>query len=101
MQRSRRVEKEPEPGLAERLAHGHGKNRYGGNRHRDDARRGRCVPQLGRFLGAAALPGFMVWEAKERRYVLHFGPEVEIPHSDDVSADILEGTRRCTAAIES
>ena len=38
--------------------------------------------------------------AGERRYVLHFGPEVEIPHTADEAADILEGTQLCTAAIE-
>ena len=27
--------------------------------------------------GAAVLPGFMLWEPAERRYVLHFGPEIE------------------------
>lgn len=58
------------------------------------------LAHVARKTGAAALPGFMVWEPQEKRYVLHFGPEVEIPHTDDVSADILEGTRRCTAAIE-
>ena len=58
------------------------------------------LAHVARKTGAAALPGFMVWEAREKRYVLHFGPEVEIPHTDDVSADIVEGTRRCTAAIE-
>jgi KDO2-lipid IV(A) lauroyltransferase len=58
------------------------------------------LAHVARKTGAAALPGFMVWEPQERRYVLHFGPEVEIPHTDDVGADILEGTRRCTTAIE-
>jgi KDO2-lipid IV(A) lauroyltransferase len=58
------------------------------------------LAHVARKTGAAALPGFMVWEAREKRYVLHFGPPVEIPHTDDVSADIVEGTRRCTAAIE-
>jgi KDO2-lipid IV(A) lauroyltransferase len=33
--------------------------------------------------------------------VLHFGPEIEIPKSEDVSADILAGTQTATAAIES
>jgi KDO2-lipid IV(A) lauroyltransferase len=26
--------------------------------------------------GAAVLPGFMLWEPAERKYVLHFGPEI-------------------------
>lgn len=58
------------------------------------------LAHVARKTGAAVLPGFMLWEAAERRYVLHFGEEIEIPQTDDVAADILEGTRRCTAAIE-
>src|ERR1035437_7727833 len=50
--------------------------------------------------GAAMLPGFVLWEAAEKRYVLHFGPEVVIPKTDDVSADILAGRQLCTGAIE-
>ena len=59
------------------------------------------LAHVARKTGAAVLPGFMVWEPAEGRYVLHFGPEVEIPHTGDVSADIAEGTQRCTAVIES
>ena len=59
------------------------------------------LAHVARKTGAAVLPGFMVWEASEQRYVLHFGPEVEIPHSNDVAADILAGTQSCTEAIES
>lgn len=59
------------------------------------------LAHVARKTGAAVLPGFMLWEPEERRYVLHFGPEVEIPHTDDVSADIVEGTQRSTAVIES
>ena len=43
----------------------------------------------------------MLWEPDERRYVLHFGPEVEIPRTENVAADILEGTQRYTSALES
>ncbi|MFP5210145.1 MAG: lysophospholipid acyltransferase family protein [Acidobacteriota bacterium] len=59
------------------------------------------LAHVARKTGAAMLPGFMLWEPAERRYVLHFGPEIEIPHTGDVAGDILEGTRRCTQAIES
>jgi Kdo2-lipid IVA lauroyltransferase/acyltransferase len=59
------------------------------------------LAHVARKTGAAVLPGFMLWEAAERRYVLHFGPEVEIPHTDDVVADILVGTQLCTSVIES
>ena len=59
------------------------------------------LAHVARKTGAAVLPGFMLWEPAKKRYVLHFGPEVAIPHTDDVSADILAGTQLCTAAIES
>jgi len=58
------------------------------------------LAHVARKTGAAVLPGFMLWEAEERRYVLHFGPEVEMPHTDSVAADIAEGTQRCTRVIE-
>jgi Kdo2-lipid IVA lauroyltransferase/acyltransferase len=59
------------------------------------------LAHVARKTGAAVLPGFLVWERDERRYVLHFGPEVEIPSTDDVAADILAGTQLCTRVIES
>src|SRR5579863_392767 len=58
------------------------------------------LAHVARKIGAAVLPGFMLWEPALKRYVLHFGPEVEIPHTDDVAADILAGTQICTSAIE-
>lgn len=59
------------------------------------------LAHVARKTGAAVLPGFMLWESTERRYVLHFGPEVEIPHTENVAADILAGTQVCTSVIES
>jgi KDO2-lipid IV(A) lauroyltransferase len=50
--------------------------------------------------GAAVLPGFMVWESAERRYVLHFGPQLVFEKSADGEADILAATQQCTSAIE-
>ena len=51
--------------------------------------------------GAAVLPGFMLWEPNEGRYVLHFGPQLALPRTNDHPADILAATQLCTAAIES
>ena len=51
--------------------------------------------------GAAVLPGFMVWEKAERRYVLHFGPQLEFEKSGNAEADNLAATQQCTSAIES
>ena len=62
---------------------------------------GTGLAHIARRTGAAVLPGFMLWEPAQKRYVLHFGPEVRIPHTDDVAADILAGTHLCTSAIES
>ena len=59
------------------------------------------LAHIARKTGAAVLPGFMFWEAAEKKYVLRFGPEIEIPHTDNVNADIVEATQRCTSAIES
>lgn len=50
--------------------------------------------------GAAVLPGFMLWEEAERKYVLHFGEEIEMVRSDNDESDVLVNTARCTAVIE-
>jgi KDO2-lipid IV(A) lauroyltransferase len=42
----------------------------------------------------------MLWEPAERRYVLHFGPELTFTRSGDAQADILAATQQCTQAIE-
>jgi Kdo2-lipid IVA lauroyltransferase/acyltransferase len=66
-----------------------------------DACTGTGLAHIARQTGAAVLPGFMFWEPAERRYVLRFGPEIEMPRTENRAADILEGTRACTAVIES
>ena len=50
--------------------------------------------------GAAVVPGFMLWEETEGRYVLHFGPEIEISRTGDTAADILRATQQCAAITE-
>ena len=66
-----------------------------------DACTGSGLAHIARKTGAAVLPGFMLWEADERRYVLRFGPEVEVPRTENAAADILEGTQRYTSVLES
>jgi KDO2-lipid IV(A) lauroyltransferase len=56
---------------------------------------------MARKTGAAVLPGFMLWEPAEGRYVLRFGPQIEISHTADAQADILAATQLCTNVIES
>src|ERR1039457_3973310 len=51
--------------------------------------------------GAAVLPGFMLWEPGEGRYVLHFGPELVFARTGEAEADILAATQQCNDALES
>jgi Kdo2-lipid IVA lauroyltransferase/acyltransferase len=50
--------------------------------------------------GAAVVPGFLLWEESEARYVLHFGKEVEVVNSGDAERDAVTNTAAFTAAIE-
>jgi KDO2-lipid IV(A) lauroyltransferase len=50
--------------------------------------------------GAAVLPGFMLWEEGEQKYVLHFGDEIVLDRTGDDEADAVTNTAKCTAAIE-
>jgi Kdo2-lipid IVA lauroyltransferase/acyltransferase len=50
--------------------------------------------------GAAVVPGFLVWEAAEGRYVLHFAERVEFAATGDTESDIVALTQACTAVIE-
>ena len=50
--------------------------------------------------GAAVLPGFLVWEEAERKYVLRFGPEIALLRTGDDERDSVENTVRFTAALE-
>lgn len=50
--------------------------------------------------GAAVVPGFLLWEPEEGRYVLHFGERIEFVVTDDSESDIVALTQRCTSVIE-
>lgn len=50
--------------------------------------------------GAAVLPGFMLWEEAEQKYVLHFGPEIPLISTGNDEADARANTARFTAVIE-
>ena len=50
--------------------------------------------------GAAVLPGFLLWEAAERRYVLHFGPELSLARTGDAEADTVSNTALFTKTLE-
>ena len=50
--------------------------------------------------GAAVLPGFMLWDEAEQKYVLRFGEEIVFDRTGDDDADAVTNTAKCTAAIE-
>ncbi len=50
--------------------------------------------------GAAVLPGFLLWEPRERRYVLHFGEALALQRSGDAEADAWANTALFTAVLE-
>jgi Kdo2-lipid IVA lauroyltransferase/acyltransferase len=49
---------------------------------------------------AAVIPGFTVWDAKLRKYILRFDPAVELIRSDDNERDIIANTAQFTKVIE-
>jgi KDO2-lipid IV(A) lauroyltransferase len=50
--------------------------------------------------GAAVVPGFLLWEESEQRYVLRFGEELDVVKTDDSDQDALTNTACFTATIE-
>ena len=50
--------------------------------------------------GAAVVPGFLLWEPSERRYVLRFGPQVELVGTEDLEQDAIANTALFTAILE-
>ncbi|HTD55559.1 MAG TPA: lysophospholipid acyltransferase family protein, partial [Silvibacterium sp.] len=50
--------------------------------------------------GAVVLPGFMLWEESERKYVLHFGEPIDLVSTGNDEQDVIENTARFTAVIE-
>jgi Kdo2-lipid IVA lauroyltransferase/acyltransferase len=50
--------------------------------------------------GAAVVPGFLLWEKNESRYVLHFGEELPVVCTGDVEQDAVTNTAVFTAMIE-
>jgi KDO2-lipid IV(A) lauroyltransferase len=51
--------------------------------------------------GAAVLPGFLLWEPSEKRYVLRFGPELSLLRTGDAQTDAIANTALFTATLES
>lgn len=58
------------------------------------------LARVAQHTGAAVVPGFLVWEPGEGRYILRFGQEISLARTRRDEADIIENTARFTAAIE-
>ncbi len=58
------------------------------------------MARVARRTGAAVLPGFLLWEEAEQKYVLHFGPEIEVAEGGEDDADATANTARFTAVLE-
>jgi KDO2-lipid IV(A) lauroyltransferase len=50
--------------------------------------------------GAEVLPGFLLWEEAEQKYVLHFGEPLKLIQSGDHEADVVANTALFTETIE-
>jgi KDO2-lipid IV(A) lauroyltransferase len=50
--------------------------------------------------GAEVLPGFLLWEEAEQKYVLHFGEPLKLIQSGDHEADVVANTALFTRTIE-
>jgi KDO2-lipid IV(A) lauroyltransferase len=49
---------------------------------------------------AAVVPGFLLWEESEQKYVLHFGEELPVLRTGDSEQDAFANTASFTAAME-
>ncbi len=58
------------------------------------------LARVARKTGAAVLPGFLLWEESEGKYVLHFGEEIEVAAGGTDEEDAVRNTARFTAVIE-
>jgi KDO2-lipid IV(A) lauroyltransferase len=50
--------------------------------------------------GAAVVPGFLLWEQTEQKYVLRFGRELDVVYTGDSETDVVTNTAAFTEAIE-
>lgn len=59
------------------------------------------VARVAQRTGAAVLPGYLVWEPAENRYVLHFLPALTLVHTGDDGQDAVANTQLFTSVLES
>lgn len=58
------------------------------------------LARIARKTGAVVLPGFLLWEKAEGRYVLHFGEALSLQHTADADADAIANTALFNRVLE-
>lgn len=58
------------------------------------------MARIARKTEAAVVPGFLLWEEREQRYILRFGEELHLVHTADAEADAVANTALFTQVIE-
>ncbi len=58
------------------------------------------IARVALHTGAAVVPGYTVWDAGIRKYLLRFEPPVELIRTGDTERDVLENTQKFTRVIE-
>jgi KDO2-lipid IV(A) lauroyltransferase len=59
------------------------------------------MARLAQRTGAAVVPGYMVWEPAEQKYVLHFLPPLTLANTGNEEQDTLNNTQLFTSTLES
>ncbi len=58
------------------------------------------VARLALRTGAAIMPAFTVWDAREGKYHIHFEPAVAPTQTGDLEADVIATTAECNQVLE-
>jgi KDO2-lipid IV(A) lauroyltransferase len=58
------------------------------------------LARVARKTGAAVVPGFLLWEEREQRYILRFGERLKLIQTADSEADAVANTALFTSVIE-
>ena len=58
------------------------------------------MARIAQKTGAAVVPGFLLWEPREKKYILRFGAELDLIHTGDSESDAVANTALFTGVIE-
>lgn len=58
------------------------------------------IARMALHTGAAVVPGYILWDAAAKKYVLRFDAAIELSRTGNTELDVLENTARFTRVIE-